>query len=399
MSNDRSGAQPPGTPGTSSPSAGANTSFSGIFNAKPLPPLEAAAAAPPPTPARPAPPAAPAAAAAQPPPEEGAGSGDTLLGGMQGTKARIDLAATALRLRDEQILAKVIYFGAEQQTNAELDAITAAVIADLKNLQLAGLKAINTDHRQVEIELTGALRGLLEKLLSNKRAGFMQRKLEAIQRRITTLFFNSALFTKISAGQTDTLTMTWPDQAVYYVLRVHREALEATLASLTYADEEVREEAKAKLDSIEKGLRMEYLSRTTPELEKLLEIFREVLLAYFFGEFKTSLGEFCWEVIRESRIAEKQFMAYKIKTENFPPFRTTFERKFLERLILQVQEPIVQRSREMREAFREDTLTFLANPQIFSEVCTVICDALYDYLYTEGYLDLPTSWRAHLGRA
>ena len=29
-------------------------------------------------------------------------------------------------------------------------------------------------------------------------------------------------------------------------------------------------------------------------------------------------------------------------------------------------------------------------------VCEVICDSVYDMLYNDGFLDLPTDWRARL---
>jgi hypothetical protein len=39
-----------------------------------------------------------------------------------------------------------------------------------------------------------------------------------------------------------------------------------------------------------------------------------------------------------------------------------------------------------REAkFRSETLNFVADPRIFSEVCEVICDTVYDLLYNDGF--------------
>ena len=51
------------------------------------------------------------------------------------TLARIELAENVLRLRDEQLKARVVYFEPQIQTNAELDAITAQVVAELQTLQ------------------------------------------------------------------------------------------------------------------------------------------------------------------------------------------------------------------------------------------------------------------------
>jgi hypothetical protein len=38
----------------------------------------------------------------------------------------------------------------------------------------------------------------------------------------------------------------------------------------------------------------------------------------------------------------------------------------------------------------------VADPHIFSDVCELICEATYDSLYNEGFLDLPPDWRARL---
>jgi len=46
--------------------------------------------------------------------------------------------------------------------------------------------------------------------------------------------------------------------------------------------------------------------------------------------------------------------------------------------------------------FRVETLRFVADPHIFSDVCELICEAMYDFLYNEGFLDLPADWRARL---
>ncbi len=312
------------------------------------------------------------------------------------TQAKIDVATIALRLRDEQIQAKIIYFGAEQKTNSDLDKITEQVIAELQALQSASAKqAPAEDRTSLEIELIGMLRTLLEKLFSNRREGFLRKKIQDIQRRITTLFFNSELFVKISAGSSEARTFAWPDQALFYLFRKHRETLLTDLKSFQYANPDVLQDATERLNGIEKGLRLDFLSRTTPELEKLLEVYREELVR-FLNEFRGDMGEFCWEVIRESRVAHGKLYGYKLGAELFASFREVFDKKFLQRLVLNVQEPLVRRATEMHEIFRHDTVRFVADPHIFTEICTVVCESVYDYLYSEGFLDLPAQWRAHL---
>ena len=106
------------------------------------------------------------------------------------TKDRMQLAAEAMRLRDEQLRAHVVYVDPQIETNAELDAITAKVVEELKELQRVGMRAkVPEDPGQLEIELIAALRQLLEKMVSARREHFLRHKMELIQRRVAKLFF------------------------------------------------------------------------------------------------------------------------------------------------------------------------------------------------------------------
>ena len=125
----------------------------------------------------------------------------------KGARARLDLAESALRLRDEQLQARVVYVDPELQTNAELDAITAEVVEELKALQRQSHAGIaQLDPQEVEIELIKHLRDAREKLLSDRRQQFWRLKIEGIQRRasglkdldaLNTYFVSDAMVSKI----------------------------------------------------------------------------------------------------------------------------------------------------------------------------------------------------------
>lgn len=308
------------------------------------------------------------------------------------TQQLILAASSALRLRDEQLRARVQYFNAELETNAELDAITAQVVAELKAMT-QGQMGSGRSTQEVEIELIHALRGLLEKLLSPKRSAFLHRKLEEVQRRISQLFFNSELYARLQQTSSELPLATWPEQALYFSLKRYEDFIEGELDA-TPATQEVRERAKERLQTFMRSLCNEFLARTTPELERLLAIYKAVLLHFFQEIFPHELGDFAWEVIRESRVAVGHDLGYKLTVDKFDAFREVFDRKFLERLLLSVQERIVQKATESSGFFREATLRFVADPQIHAEICSVINDAFYDYLHEEGFLDLPPDWRS-----
>ncbi len=308
------------------------------------------------------------------------------------TQRLLDAASDALSLRQEQLEARVRYYNSEQRTNAELDAITAQVVAELRHMT-AKAPASRTS-AEIEIELTQALRGLLEKLLSPQRGAFLAKKIEEVQRRITQLFFDSELYARIQGDAGEIPAASWPEQLLYFALKRHEEAIDAELEAIPAALE-VRERARERFQLYLRGLCSDFLSHTTPELERLLGIYRDALERFLREEFRAELGDFSWEVIRESRVAREAGIGYKLSADQFAAFREVFDRKFLERLVLSVQGPIVKRASETT-GLRDATLRFVADPRIHAGICAVINDALYDYLHDEGFLDLPPGWRRAL---
>ncbi len=160
----------------------------------------------------------------------------------------------------------------------------------------------------------------------------------------------------------------------------------------------MRERAIERLQGFQRQLCSDFLSKTTPELERLLAIYRQVLTTFFVEIFPRQLGVLCTEVIRESRVAENHALGYKITADRFDDFREAFDGKFLEHLVLNVQGPISKMASESSEQFREATLRFVHDPRIHSEICCAVNDAVYDYLHGEGFLDLPGDWRRLLSR-
>ena len=110
------------------------------------------------------------------------------------------------------------------------------------------------------------------------------------------------------------------------------------------------------------------------------------------------LGELAWEVVKEARLADtKATMAgYKIAASTFGTFRQAFEKRFMQRLVPFTEDEMLRRVRESSTEFRAETIKLVADPQIFTEVCEVICESVYDMLYNDGFLDLPNDWRARL---
>jgi hypothetical protein len=320
------------------------------------------------------------------------------------TRAKMSLADIALQLRDEQLHARIVHYKADLETSPELDAITAQVVAELQKLQSAaggsGREGVAPamDRSQIEIDLIKNLKvGLGRLFRGEKLTSTIERKLGEVSKRFARLFFESELHDKMGGGATEAKAMRYPEQALYRVLFRAQATLVAELDALPYASSDVRERAIDGLDDRIREYRNEFLGRTTPELNALVKILNDVLREFFTVELPPFIGELAWEVVREARLADAKLGAgYKVSSDAFPAFRQAFERNFLRRLVTFAEDAMLKTVREREDKFRLETIRFVAEPQIFSDVCELICDAVYDFLYNDGFLDLPQDWKARL---
>lgn len=327
--------------------------------------------------------------------------------GFMSTQAKMSLADVALALRDEQLEAKVVQYKGELATNPELDAVTAQVIQELQSLQAAAKAAQSnppsralseSDRGQLEIELIKSLKEMLARIFrSGKLATVLERKLGEVSKRFARTFFASELHDKIRGSETEMKAMRFPEQALFHAFAHVQDSLVDQLESFTYATPQVKERSLDTFYGMVKELRTNFLSRTTPELNVLVKFLNEVLTAFFVEELPPMLGELSWEVVKEARLADAGASAgYKISANAFPVFRSAFERRFLQRLVPFVEDEMLRRVREQAKSFRAETIRLVADPTIFSDTCEVVCESVYDNLYNDGFLDLPSDWRARL---
>jgi hypothetical protein len=325
--------------------------------------------------------------------------------GIMSTEAKLSLADFALALREEQVQARVVHYKADLQTSPELDAITAQVVAELQQLQQAVASVTGTvrqeqaeDRAQIEIDLIRNLKiGLARLFHPEKLSSLVERKLGEVSKRFARLFFESELHEKMAGGKHEAKQMRFAEQAVYHALARVEPDLRSALESFEYVSPEVRARADEKVAALLKELKHDFLGRTTPELNALLKILNEVLVAFFQNELPPGNGELAWEVVREARLgASETHGGYKVSVKAFPAFRQAFEKRFLQRLVTYAEDELLRRAMAREDAFRVETLHFLAEPQIFTDVCELVCDAVYDSLYNDGFLDLPGDWRARL---
>lgn len=311
------------------------------------------------------------------------------------------LTVQALGLLNEQVQARIVHYKAELETNAELDAITAQVVAQLKAMQASAAEepARRRELAELQAEQTRTLSRLLERCFgAGESSGFATSNLKSVGRRMAKLFFESELHEKTNGNKDKTIH--FPEQGVFYVLQRYKNRLHAELEGFSYANDELKRATAALLSKTEKDLQVAFLSRRSPELNRVMNIYTSVLLRFLTLHLPPHLGELSGAVVRAAQTASQpNSVGYKIHSESFAAFRREWEQGFMRLLVGYCGDQLPAQLAAGDQELREDTIKFFTDPHIFSETAQVLCDSVYDFLCLEGFLDLPMDWRVSLARS
>jgi hypothetical protein len=104
--------------------------------------------------------------------------------------------------------------------------------------------------------------------------------------------------------------------------------------------------------------------------------------------------------VRVSKSARRPTsVGYKVQADAFADFRAEWERLFMQQMVFFCGDELLERltqEAESGDGLQDATVKFFTDPHVFSETCAVVCEALYDFLCLEGFLDLPVDWRVSL---
>jgi hypothetical protein len=306
------------------------------------------------------------------------------------------LAIQALGLLNEQVQARIVHYKGELETSPELDAITAQVVAQLKAMQaaVAGDAGAQKSPEEMEEAQTRTLSGLLKRFFADQ-SQFATRILKPIGRKIAKLFFESELHEK-SKGDKDKI-IHHAEQGVYYVLSRYKNRLRAELEGFEFQSAEVREATLELLAKSERDLQVAFLSRRSPELNRVMTIYTAVLGDFLLKHLPPRLEQMGKVTIRVCKSARRpNSVSYKVLVDAFGDFRAEWERLFMQQMVFFCGDELIERLTAGNEAFQEETVKFFTDPHVFSETCEVVCEQLYDFLCLEGFLDLPVDWRVSL---
>ena len=350
-----SGAAPPLPAGASAPP---------LPNAASAPPLPAAASAP----GKPAPTAA----------------------------LKTQIAEMALGLLEEQVQARIVHYKAELETNPELDAITAQVVAQLREMQGAASAEAKVDRNAVRAAHEKTLRDLLAKFFRPEGLTLLlEKRLKEVHRKLARQFFQSELHdrTRGKDGAAPKV-IQHGEQAMFYLLVRYEHRMKNELAGFDYASDEVRDRSFDLLAKLAKDMQDAFLSRRSTELKRIVAAFHSVLVDFLCKQLAPTVGVLAQEVIAQSGSWEGRAYAYKITADGFPRFRATFERRFMTRLVGFAEDQLHARLVDTAGTVQAETIQFITNPAVFSMICGEFCDGVYEYLCNEGFLDMPADYRA-----
>src|SRR6202000_561442 len=99
----------------------------------------------------------------------------------------------------------------------------------------------------------------------------LERKMAECSKRFARLFFASELHEKTRAAG-EVKTMRFAEQAVYHAFSHVEAQVLKDIAGFEYEKPETAELAKAKAETFMKELKNSFLSRTTPELNRLVKL-------------------------------------------------------------------------------------------------------------------------------
>ncbi len=305
------------------------------------------------------------------------------------------IAEMALGLLEEQVQARIVHYKADLETNPELDAITAQVVAQLREMQ----GQASVDGRGDK----GAIRAAHEKTLAALLAKFfrpegitllLEKRLKEIHRKLARQFFQSELHDKTRGKDGAGKVIQHGEQAIFYLLVRYEHRLKNELSGFDYASDEVKDRSFDLLAKLAKDMQDAFLSRRSTELKRIVAAFHSVLVDFASKQVGPTVNELAAEVIAQSGSSEGRAYAYKITSDAFPRFRAAFERRLMTRLVGFAEDALHARLVDTAGNVQHETIQFITNPHVFSMICGEICDGVYEYLCNEGFLDMPPDYRA-----
>ena len=302
------------------------------------------------------------------------------------------------KLSDEQVGAKVVHYRADLETNPDLDAVTAGVVAELERARDGRSRSakprplpemIRASHERV---LFALLRGILR---SGARSLLVPRRVKRLDRRVARLYFETELEERARDGEVKLVRDG--EQAIAYLLARHRESFGRELGTFAFESADVRRDAEHALARLVKTAQESFLAKRAQQLARIVRILNAVLGDFLGKHLPAHLQGFVAEVVAQSGCYEGRARKNRIFADGFARFRAAFDRRFAVHLMGFVDDAAAALLDAEAVADREPILQFLADPRLFTLVAGELTEGIYEFLHQEGFLDLPDDFRGARG--
>jgi hypothetical protein len=318
------------------------------------------------------------------------------VGGHFSQDSKDKIAEMAIGLLEEQVQARIVHYKADLETNPELDAITASVVAQLKQMQetMTPSSRGNEAKEDVAAQQERTLKTLLGRLFPKGPPPLIvEKRIKVALRNLARLYFQSELHERTRGAEGGTAkVIQHGEQAMFYLLSRYQHRMQNELQNFEFVSQEIRERSLELLSKLTKDMQDAFLSRRSTELKRIVGVFNGVLVDFVSKHLPSAIDELSHEVIQQSGSAEGKAFGYKILQQAFPRFRSAFERRLMVRLVSFMEDELVERLADTATTTREETLAFITNPEVFSMICGELSSGAYEYLCNEGFLDLPPEW-------
>lgn len=303
------------------------------------------------------------------------------------------MADQALGLLREQLEAQVVLYKSELQTSPELDAITHQVVHQLRQFQQSVVSGTQRPDSpaQVEQQLITALERLLRRLVVDDH-GYPARAIPPVGRQLAKRFFEAALHGNTADNQPKTIASA--EQGLFLALRQYSKSIRDTLGTLTYASDDVAAATQELYQKLQRDLQVAFLSRRSPELNQAMTVFTNVLVSFIRERMPEAIAGLCHTAIVRAKVARHQdAVGYKIRTGSFAAFKAAFEGGVVREMIEYCTNRFLAELGQSGQHVAPETEAFFTDPHVYSSTCVTMCNDIYDYLYLEGFLDIPSDWR------
>src|SRR5262249_22164482 len=148
----------------------------------------------------------------------------------------------------------------------------------------------------------------------------------------------------------------------------YKNRIRTELEGFDYDTPDVRQATLELLAKVERDLQVAFLSRRSPELNRVMTLFTTVLVDFFQAHLPARLEQMAKITIRSARTAHQpNSVGYKVLPDRFEAFREVWERLLMQQMVNFCGDELLAKLGSGGSDVREETIRFFTDPHVYSE--------------------------------